>query len=62
VAHASNLEKEVAAREQTERALAERVRHRLLAGEVGTILTRSDSAQEMLQLCAEALAAIWMPL
>ena len=53
--HASDLEREIAARERTERALAERVREGLLAGEVGAALTRSDTLQGMLQLCAEAL-------
>ena len=53
--HASDLEREMAARERTEKALAERVREGLLAGEVGAALTRSDTLQGMLQLCAEAL-------
>jgi len=53
--HASDLEKRLAARERTENALTDRVRQGLLAGEVGAALTRSDTLQEMLQLCAEAL-------
>ena len=52
--HASNLEREIAARTQTEQVLAERVREGLLIGEVGASITRSDSLQEVLQLCAEA--------
>ena len=53
--HASDLEREMVARELTEKALAERVRQGLLVGEVGAALTRSDTIQEMLQLCAQAL-------
>jgi two-component system, cell cycle sensor histidine kinase and response regulator CckA len=56
LAHAANLEREVAARQQTERALADRARQASLIAQVGAILTRSDTAQEMLQRCAEALA------
>ena len=44
------------ARQQTERALADRARQASLIAQVGAILTRSDTAQEMLQRCAEALA------
>jgi PAS domain S-box-containing protein len=55
-AHAANLEREAAARQQTERALADRARQASLIAQVGAILTRSDTAQEMLQRCAEALA------
>jgi PAS domain S-box-containing protein len=53
--HVSNLEREITARDWTEKALAERVRQGLLAGEVGAALVRSDTLQGMLQLCAEAL-------
>ena len=56
LAHAANLEREMAARQQTERALADRARQASLIAQVGAILTRSDTAQEMLQRCAEALA------
>jgi hypothetical protein len=52
---AADLEREIAARERTEKELAERVREGLLADEVGTALTRTDTLQGMLQLCAEAL-------
>lgn len=56
LAHAANLERQVAARQQTERALADRARQASLIAQVGAILTRSDTAQEMLQRCAQALA------
>jgi PAS domain S-box-containing protein len=52
---ASELEQEMSARQRTEKALAERVREGLLAGEVGAALTRSYTLKGMLQLCAEAL-------
>ena len=55
LAHASNLEREIAARGQTEKALAERVRYGSLVAEVGAILTRNDPPEVMLQLCSEAL-------
>ena len=53
--HASDLEREMAAHERAEKALAERVRQGFLVGEVGAALTRSDTVREMLQVCAQAL-------
>ena len=55
LSHAADLEREIEARAQTEKALAERVRQSLLIGEVGDALTRSETLRDMLQLCAQAL-------
>ncbi len=55
LSRAAALEREMAARAESEEALAQRVRQGLLIGEVGTSLTRSDTLRGMLQLCAEAL-------
>ena len=53
--HASELEREIAARTQTEKALAERVRQAALIGEIDAALTQSNAQDEMLNRCAEAL-------
>jgi PAS domain S-box-containing protein len=56
LSHAAELEREIAAREQTEKALAERVRHERLNREVEGSFTRSDTLSDMLRTCADALA------
>ena len=55
LAHAADLEREIAVRVQTEKALAERVRHGLLVAEVGAALIGSEPLRQMLQHCTEAL-------
>ncbi|MEI9971076.1 MAG: response regulator [Ignavibacteriota bacterium] len=68
LSHAADLEREIAARKQTEKALAERVRHELLNREVEGAFARSETLAGMLQMCADslvghldlALARIWI--
>jgi len=55
LSHAADLEREISARKQTEKARAERVRQGALIGEVDAALTQSDSQGEMLVRCAKAL-------
>jgi PAS domain S-box-containing protein len=57
LSHAAELEREIAAREQSEKALAERVRHELMNREVEGSFTHSDTLAGMLQLCADALVS-----
>ena len=57
LSHAAELEREIAAREQSEKALAERVRHELMNREVEGSFTRSETLAGMLQMCADALVS-----
>ena len=68
LSHAAELEREIAAREQSEKALAQRVRHELLNREVEGSFTGGETLAGMLQMCADAmvghldlaLARIWV--
>lgn len=55
--HAADLEREISARIQTEKELANRVRQGILIAEVDAALTQSETQTEMLERCARALSS-----